>query len=343
MLPLAAALTILQLAPASVDVPFRQPQLAASRNMVALAYGAGNSIYVATSTDEGRNFSKPSKVAEVGKLMLGRHRGPRVAISGDTIVVTAVSADSPKGDLLAWRSVDAGKTWSNGIRVNDVAAAAREGLQTLATDGHGKFFAAWLDLRKPGTRLYGASSNDFGATWSANIPLYESPDGTICQCCHPSTTVDAAGRIWVMWRNSVGGARDMYIASSTDGAHFLNPAKLGNGSWKINACPMDGGGLALDGGHVVTAWRREKELYLDVPGEAEQRVGEGMDISVAGGAKGVYAAWTSGGGISLHTPGSAQPTTIAEHGAFPNLLSLPGGTVLAAWENAGNIIVEPLP
>src|SRR4051812_17232935 len=133
-----AALTILQFAPTAADVPLRQPQLAASQRMVALVYGEGNSIYVATSTDEGRSFSKACKVAEVGKLMLGRHRGPRVAISGGTIVVTAVPGGPAEGDLLAWRSVDAGKTWSNRIRINDVAGAAREGLQTLASDGHGR-------------------------------------------------------------------------------------------------------------------------------------------------------------------------------------------------------------
>lgn len=343
MLAIAAALTILQFTPSSPEVPNRQPQLAASPKIMALAYGSGKAIYVATSTDEGRSFSKPVKVAELSVLPLGRHRGPRVAISGDTIVVTAVSGGPADGDLLAWRSVDGGKTWSSGVRINDVRAAPREGLHALAADGHGKVFAAWLDLRQPGTRLYEASSADSGATWSANVLLYESPDGSICQCCHPSTTIDASGRIWVMWRNSVRGARDMYIASSMDGAHFSQPAKLGKGSWHLNACPMDGGGIGLDHGRVVTAWRREKELYLAAPGEAEQRIGEGVDISVAGGAAGVYAAWTSGGGIQVHTPRSAQPTTITEQGAFPNLLALPNGKVLAAWEDAGKIIVQPLP
>jgi hypothetical protein len=155
--------------------------------------------------------------------------------------------------------------------------------------------------------------------------------------------MDASGRIFVMWRNSVSGARDMYIASSLDGAHFSQPAKLGNGSWKINACPMDGGAIAFDHGRVVTAWRREKELFVAVPGETEQRIGEGMDISAAGGAAGIYAAWTSGGGIQAHTPGNAHPTTVAEHGAFPNLVALPNGKVLAAWEDAGKITVQPLP
>jgi len=134
----------------------------------------------------------------------------------------------------------------------------------------------------------------------------------------------------------------MYIASSSDGMTFNKPSKLGNGSWNINACPMDGGGIALDHGRVVTAWRRQKELYIDVPGQPEQRIGEGADITIAAGAKGVYAAWTNGGAVYVRTPASSQPVTVADHGAFPHLLALPNGKVLAAWEDAGKITVQPL-
>ncbi len=223
-----------------------------------------------------------------------------------------------------------------------VRAGPHQRRAALASDGHGKLFAAWLDLRKQGTRLYGSLSTDSGATWSANALLYESPDGTICQCCHPSAAIDPTGRIWAMFRNCVGGTRDMYLTSSADGKTFSKPAKLGNGSWNINACPMDGGGIALGHGRITTAWRREKQLYLDVPGEPEQSIGEGADVAVAEGAKGVYAIWTSGGAVMARTP-SGQPATMAEHGAFPTLLALPDGKVLAAWEDAGKITVQPLP
>ena len=82
---------------------------------------------------------------------------------------------------------------------------------------------------------------------------------------------------------------------------------------------------------------------MAAPGEAEQPIGEGTDVAVAAGAKGIYAAWTAGGGIQVRIPGEEKPTTVAEHGAFANLLALPNGRVLAAWEDAGKIIVQPLP
>ena len=45
--------------------------------------------------------------------------------------------------------------------MNDVEAAAREGLHVMAPGG-GLIYAAWLDLRQQGMRLYGAGSRDWG-------------------------------------------------------------------------------------------------------------------------------------------------------------------------------------
>lgn len=271
---------------------------------------------------------------------------------GNSIVITAVMgppvaaglhvpARSPGGDLVSWHSTDGGKTWSDGALVNDVPAAANEGLHALGSDGHGKIFAAWLDKRSGhGTRLYGASSTN-GITWSKNVLIYESPDGTICECCHPSVGIDSKGQIVVMWRNALGGNRDLYLARSADGVKFSKAEKLGTGSWKLNACPMDGGGIAISGDRIVTAWRREHDLFLASPGGAETRLGSGMDVGIAGDARGVYAIWSSPSGIQAATAGKA-PVTLAASGAFPTIVALADGRVLAAWEEDGKISIQPV-
>src|SRR5207248_4727718 len=179
------------------------------------------------------------------------HRGPRVAITPSAIVISAVTATKmppgTDGDLKAWRSTDGGKTWSEGGRINDAVASAREGLHTMTAGADGLLFAAWLDDRAKTKKLYGAVSKDSGLTWSKNMLVYESPSGTICQCCHPTALIDAKGAIHVMWRNALEGARNMYVATSTDGgATFHGVEKQGTGNWMLEACPMDGGGLAID-------------------------------------------------------------------------------------------------
>src|SRR4029434_6883546 len=103
-----------------------------------------------------------------------------------------------------------------------------------------------------------------GATWSENSLVYKSPDRSVCECCHPSVIYDDQGRLHVMWRNSLGGNRDMFWASSDDNGKSFKPAvKLGVGSWKLDACPMDGGAMAVArDGKLAAAWRRDKEVFL---------------------------------------------------------------------------------
>jgi hypothetical protein len=336
------------LRPEGAAPPFRQPQPAAGHGRVAMTFGAGSSIYFAASVDGGRSFLPPVKVAEVGALALGRHRGPRLAILRDSMAISAVVGERAAtgahahglpeaGDLAVWRSVDGGKSWTRAGVINDVPGAAREGLHAMiALPGDG-LYAVWLDLRAQGTRLYGARSSDGGRTWTKNTLVYASPDGTICQCCHPSLALAGDGRIWAMWRNALGGARDLYAASSADGVRFDGARRLGEGEWKLNACPMDGGGFAIAADGPVSAWRREGDLYLAEPGRPEQRIGTGKDVALARTARGVWTAWTSKtGAIEARRPGAATQTLAAE-GAFVSLTPLPGGNVLAAWERSGAI------
>ncbi len=61
------------------------------------------------------------------------------------------------------------------------------------------------------------------------------------------------------------------------------------------------------------------------------------------GNKGLYTAWSGAGGIQVRLPGAKTAVPLNLEGAFVNLIALPGGTVLAAWEHEGSITVEPLP
>jgi hypothetical protein len=318
----------------ALSLPCRQPQLAAAHGQLAMTCGAGTAIYFTASADQGKTFSPPVKVAEPRVLALGRHRGPRVAILPNAIVISAVVED---GNLGVWRSTDTGHSWKRAAAINDVPGAAREGLHALVADAAGNLFAAWLDLRAQGTRLYGARSTDGGLTWSKNIEIYASPGGTICQCCDPSLAYGKDGRLWVMWRNVLEGSRDLYAASSPDGLHFDPARKLGEGTWKLNACPMDGGTIAAGSGAMVSAWRREGLIYLAESGRAEHQIGAGKDVTMAQTPRGAYVAWTKGTALEILRPNAPTPEPLAPTGAFVNLTALPDGTAFAAWES-GTVI-----
>lgn len=330
------------------------PQIAIKGSFAALVFGSGSEVYFSASQDGGRTFSKAAVVnrGAGGVLPLTRHRGPHVAISGNTVVVSAVVGHTAAqglhahglpsdGDLLVWRSNDQGKTWLPVVRVNDVPGAPTEGLHTLAVSKDGVLFAAWLDKRDPsGTQLFGARSTDRGATWAANQRIYRSPEGTICQCCAPSAIFTSTGEVAVMWRNVLDGARDFYLTLSRDGTQFSTPKKLGQGTWKINACPMDGGGVVSHQGKIYSAWRRESDVFLAQEGQEETRLARGHDVAIAAGGDGVYVAWSNNGQILLLPPNAASPVVLVRAGAYVTLADIESAGVLAAWEQAGAIQVQ---
>jgi hypothetical protein len=331
--------------PAAAQTPNRQPHLATRGDDVGVTYGAGNAIYFAASADGGTTFGTPVVVSSQGELSLGMHRGPRVAYTPGGIVISAVVGPQGKGkdgDVLAWRSRDGGKTWSQPVRVNDVPGSAREGLHAMAFGGQDTLFAAWLDLRDKGTQIYGAVSRDGGATWSEDTLVYRSPSGTVCQCCHPSVAVDRPGAIVVMFRNAVEGSRDMYRARSTNGGKsFQEAQKVGHGTWKLEACPMDGGAVTVDAkGRVVTIWRREGTLYMASDGDAEKSLGLGRDPTTVATEAGIYSAWTEGTSVRVATPGAEPPETVDENGVFPAVAAVGDGSAVMAWESRGTIVIR---
>ena len=311
-----------------------QPQVAMSAKGEAyVVFGRNGSFYCATSLDEGRTFKRPVLVGSLEKAALGMRRGPRIAATERGVVVSAIShAD---GNVMAWFSSDQGATWSAATRINSVTNAAREGLHAMAGDGKGTVHAAWLDLRGGKTELWGASSPDGGRTWGANHLIYKSPDGHICECCHPSLAVDGRGRVWAMWRNFLDGARDMYASVSEDGGRTFSAArKLGDGTWTLKACPMDGGQIAFGtGGGLLTVWRRDKAIVA--AGQTGESIlsEQGLQPVVGAGGGAVYYLWQRGPRLMVKKS-SAEPAVLAESGAFAAMTSAsPAATPVAVWES----------
>jgi hypothetical protein len=342
-----ALLLLIELAPPPASPEFRQPQMAPFGKEAVLTFGAGNSIYFTRTEKNGTALGAVIKVADTGALYLGRHRGPRIAVAGSTLVISAVAGQKGRGqdgDVLVWTSADKGRTWYGPAPVSQPAGVAREGLHGMAARGS-LVFVAWLDLRESKTQIYGSVSRDAGATWSANTLIYKSPSGSVCECCHPTVAIDRQGDIVVMFRNSLEGNRDMYIVRSSDGGlTFSQALKLGEGFWPLNACPMDGGDVNLDDrGEVLTIWRRGGQVFLSSIGGKEKLLGEGKNPSLAFASSGPVAAWESPEGLVVWSMASRKPAPVDAEGKFPHLVSLKSGKVLGAWESQGKIRIDLFP
>jgi BNR repeat-like domain len=315
----------------------RQPQLASRDGLTGLTFGAGNAIYFASSADGGKKWSQAVKVAEDGVLSLGSHRGPRIAIGSGVIVISAAAGAKGRGqdgDLRTWRSLNGGKTWTAGPQVNDVPASAREGLHAMAAGPGNRLIAVWLDDREGRKALYGATSEDGGVSWK-NERLYRPGKGSVCECCHPNVIFGPNGHIYAMFRNSLEGSRDLYLLTSANGGRSFSPQKLGEGTWKLDACPMDGGSLVLDGVGIRTVWRRGDTVYEARPGKPEREIAKGKNPAAAGS----WTAWTSGDDLYVaNSGGVARKRT----GAYPALVDAGAGRAVIAYEAEGRIVTDRL-
>lgn len=335
---LAASLPILAGEIGQEGQVYKQPQLASVGSRIGMVFGAENAIYFAVSGDEGRTFDTPVLVATAPGLSLGNHRGPRIAFTADAVVIAAgvgpAKAQYGPNTLRSWRSTDGGKTWSPGVAISAPESAGM-GFHALASDGKQSLWSVWLGPVGGHVKLFGAHSADAGITWSKPRILYDTAGG-VCECCHPSAAITADGKVLVMFRNSLDGARDLYLARSTDGGETFALGKLGEGTWPIDACPMDGGGFAEIHGDLVTVWRRQSELFLARPdGKPEQRLGAGKNPAIGMSTKGVSVVWQSGEGLMAKVPGRVEPYVLAKTGSFPSITGQ--GAAVAAWEDDGVI------
>ena len=115
--------------------PGQQPQLAHDGNRTFLVVARDHQVAVMRSSDAGRTFASASTIAIEGAMAAGMHRGPRVAVTNTAVLVAAIvgaQGGGKDGDVVLYRSTDEGATWSAPLVVNDVPAAAREGLHGMA-------------------------------------------------------------------------------------------------------------------------------------------------------------------------------------------------------------------
>ncbi|MEX0776823.1 MAG: sialidase family protein [Phycisphaeraceae bacterium] len=324
----------------------RQPQVVADgAGRAYVVYADGQRIMFSRSDDGGATFGQAQVVATVAGMPVGRRRGPRIAAGEKSLVITAIQAPQgagKDGDLVAFTSGDGGQSWRQGDQpLNSVAGAAREGLHNMAAGPGGLVAVVWLDMRrampgKSGTELWIAMSTDGGQTWQRDQCIYISPSGTICECCHPSVIIGPDKMIHVMFRNLIDGNRDMYLTSSKDGGKtFLSAAKLGQGTWQLNACPMDGGSLAAGAdAKLTTTWRRERQVYVAAPQAREQKLGEGMQPVVAWLADRPVTVWMQQDRLMLSDRAGAV-IELAQGAAYPSVATLAQARTLLVAAEAG--------
>jgi len=314
----------------------QQPQIGADNaGIIRVVFGKADSIFCSTSLDKGSSFSKLVLVGVVPKMHLGMARGPQLASSAHYSVVTAMDQN---GDIHYFTLNHKKGQWQEKGTVNDVKGSAPEGLMNIACDSQDNFYAAWLDLRLNKRNNIFFSSLPAGHTqWLKNKLVYQSPDGHVCECCRPSIAVKGSN-VGIMFRNWVDGSRDLYLAASADKGKMFNKAtKLGSGTWKLNACPMDGGSLNFNADNTInTTWQRQGVVYYCKQGGNEKELGKGRDCSISTDPRQTIVAMGDAGNLKYKNVQTNQEITVGK-GSYLKTCILPDDKVLCVWEENGMI------
>ncbi len=186
-------------------------------------------------------------------------------------------------------------------------------------------------------KIYMATSINGGQTWSKSNLVYQSPDGSVCECCKPSIKSDSEGALFVMFRNNINGSRDLHFTKSIDnGKTFSEAEKLGTGTWKINGCPMDGGGIDINKkGELNTVWQRNGEIFMSDSGDNEQQIGYGRSPSISSNNHKTNIIFTMGEDIMVTDSKIILPEKIGT-GTSPKVLTTKNATIYF-WVNEEGI------
>jgi hypothetical protein len=102
---------------------------------------------------------------------------------------------------------------------------------------------------EPNSEVFFAVSNDGGKTFSKNLKI----SSEVCPCCKTNLAIDENGKIYASWRQVVGdNFRHIAVASSeNNGEKFSNPVIVSDDQWQINACPVSGAPMRIDGENTL--------------------------------------------------------------------------------------------
>lgn len=231
-----------------------------------------NFVWLSTSSDEGKTFSKPVKVDKVAREVYasGENR-PKVHVRGKHVYVswTEKTGGRYTGNIRFARSIDGGKNFSPAIKVNDDNLLTSHRFDAMHVTENGRIYLVWLDKRDKeaagqkgknysGSAVYFAVSDNHGKSFGKNRKIADHS----CECCR--IALDGAAdfaaensEAVVLWRQIfAGGVRDHALITLGPAGATSEIQRATVDEWKIDACPHHGPDIAtdvaIDGYHL--AW-----------------------------------------------------------------------------------------
>lgn len=281
-----------------------------------LTYSVADTIYAASSRDNGKSFTSPTVIAKVEGATIdsnGEARPKLVALPKGTLVAsyTTRPEKSFNGTIFVTRSTDGGKSFS---KPWPLIEGAGQRFEIFSLSPRGRLYVAWLDKSNAekakvegrafaGSGVAVAWSDDGGATFQGKKILMDHS----CECCRVAAAFALDGLPVFAWRHVFeNNHRDHYVAKlSADGTE-LTGGRVSEDEWPTT-CPHHGPSLAID---ASGAWH----IVWFANGKKRQ---------------GLFYARSSDGGKSFSEP---QQFGDAERAPSHAFLLAAKGRILRAWK-----------
>lgn len=286
------------------------------RGTLWIAWVNHDRIYLQSSDDKGRHFSKPTAVnAEPESIAAHDEYRPKIKLDAQGNIYLTWTQNLDKrhtGHIRFSRSTDGGMSFSKPVTVNDNLDVIGHRFDSLAVGNNGEIFVAWLDARDKerakasnqpfdGSAVYYAWSNDGGKSFYPNKLV--APHS--CDCCRLAIEIDSDNLPVLLWRHVFdGNIRDHALLKFTDWNTPGTVSRASHENWKIDACPHHGPALSI----------------------AEDGVYHGVWFSGAADRQGLFYGRSEDGGLTF-----SPPYAFGGEGAKHPTVSSEGRRVAIAW------------
>ena len=213
----------------------------------------------ATSTDNGRTFSRPLAIVDRATQKPGLEFNAWdmvVGKGGRVHVVMGTNAWKLKLPQDEWgfqyANIDRGATAFSPVR--NITRHPGEGY-SLAADEQGNVTICWM-----AGKLYTNISHDNGETFTSTAEIDSQYDP--CNCCTTSSAYAGDGRLAVLYREETNNDRDMFLILWDQARNQSARTKVSTTNWNIDACPMSYYTIRPTADGFTAVWPTKGQIYF---------------------------------------------------------------------------------